>query len=145
MSDITFFYPPTFSRLFGEGDAPATFASMLNIYGRHFTEKGDDTTTMGVINAALILQKMNIILTIEDGYQANEVLVLTLEYVETDGSLVQVAAGQLDSTITPDPGTYTDQRDVPDIPPGRVLRLVRDYQPGPGPKSEHMTLVLQLF
>lgn len=144
-ADIHFFYPPTFSRIFASQQAPEVFAQMFNILGHHFTTQASDIVTMGVLSVPLIKKRMAIVLTLEKGYQAGELMDLSLRYLDTQGVDVEVAAGQLNSVDTPDPGSYTEERDIPDIPAGRVLRLERDYQPGPGPKNEHMTLLLQLF
>lgn len=142
---MIYFYPPTFSRLFADPNAPAVFAGMLNIMGLHFTTQTSDTTTIGVLAVPLIMRRMAIVLTLEAGYAAGESMTLSLRYIDTEGIDVEVSAGQLNATDTPTPGTYTEERDIPDIPAGRVLRIDRDYQPGAGPKQEHMSLLLQLF
>lgn len=140
-----FFYPPTFSRLFASPEAPANFAGMLNIMGLHFDNQGSDVTTAGVMAVPLIKRRLAAVLTLEEGYAGNEFMDVFLRYLDTDGNSVQVATARFDSTSTPDPGTYTDELDIPDIPAGRVLQFVRDYQPGPGPKNDQMTILLQLF
>lgn len=118
---------------------------MLNIMGAHFDVQTSDTRTMGVVSVPLIRKRLVFVLTLEAGYSGGETMDLSIRYLDTEGNDVEVATGQLNSIDTPDPGTYEGERDVPDIPAGRVLQLVRDYQPGPGPKQEQMTLIVQLF
>lgn len=145
VAEIHHFYPPTFSRLFASREAPEVFASMLNIMGLHWDTQTSDVTTMGVLSVPLIKRRMAIVLTLEAGYSGGEFMDLALKYLDTNGVSVEVATKRLDSTFSPDPGTYTDEIDIPDIPAGRILQFVRDYQPGPGPKQDQMTLLLQLF
>lgn len=123
--------------------SPAAMSAAFNVMGIHFEKNGSDVTTIGMIVAPQVQYRLHIILTLSDGYAGGEKLDLALRYLDTDGSAVEITTGQLNAEDTPDARTYFDARDIERIEPGRVLQLVRDYTPGPGPKDTPMTLVLQ--
>jgi hypothetical protein len=134
--------PPSISDIWQM--SPNALASLINVFGIHFDKNEDGHDTLGVFRVPMKQNRLDVAITLNDGYAASETMDLVLRYVDVNGDIVEVAAGQLNSTDTPNKQTYRTVRDVDPIPAGAVLQLVRTYLPGPGPKSTDISIALRL-
>lgn len=138
------FPSPTVSDLIGQM-SPRAMSAAFNLIGFHWDKKLSDISTVGVLAMPTIQFRLAAQITLTDGFEGGEVMDFALRYLSEDGVEVEVSTAQLNETLTPVAGVFTALVDVPEVPVGSVLQIIRTYTPGMGPKDTPMSLVLRFL